>query len=989
MLKLNFPVLILWLIAVCLVSSCGVQEKEVEALLPVRLLDDPDFLDQIREINTATAYVEDSGLSGRKWDLVYEDRKQGSRYYRLPAPLDCSPILQFLRGKEAPLLAADGTEIPYAADVTALQNLDSGWTFDRRLVFRFEKVVKKKPHIVQNLDFRFNSEFIEITFRKLPVGSVVAIEMDGRQIGQLKGRAEGRAHFRKRIKAGRGKHRLEIRLQKGKGTINRLTSISIGEDGVLLVKEPVSEAGKRSSIRFHYNRIDPFVRNLITAIRGNLFRHFNSENYPLDSAVFSTRLTNPSGTMMETRRSVNLLPGYHASFRIRLPENPSALHLSYAYFAGAKPKGNALIVRISAKGDLQQVVTHTITLERMEKEVWYPRTIDLSNYAGREINVEFEYSAAGDNPFHLLLGEPVITGAESIHGGRKNIILVSMDTMRGDRTGVAGFSRQVTPAFDRVARDGAVFSQAYSQTGWTLPSHKSMLTGIYPFAAQYLSSRFLNLGALPHGIPTLASYLKSAKYRTVAFTGGGFLSAHYGFYKDFDAYTEFNDQKGRRIRYGGQRRIVKENGWRSAYRWLAENHNSGPFFLFLHTYGPHIPYSSFGYEEYFRELEPPTKLPPDIVRPIKEKLDENDCTHLELVYDRNLRRSTDELDHLLGLLRRLEIEDETLLVITSDHGELLGEHEVYADHGTVWDEVLHIPMVFHLPGTIPAGRVVDRRVHLVDLFPTVMDLLGLGYPDYVQGRSLLPYLTGQEPDEWNDTVFASHYMGLSAVMEGKYKYITEWKGETNEQYLFDLSTDPDESRNLLEEGNDWKELSQRLSGRIAFYLAEQVPGWNILLTPPQAVRIRVNVDFYDFADSGAGQTRKNFTIGPVRAYINHLQAETEGSPLLMMLEDPTASKPFGIRLEIYDEDSGQWNELHLPVSTAFREGNKRVPIRIDPSRPVQDIPSFLEGIPDELLQKYSVFIWRSRLPFAVKAGIQEVSLTNRDLRALRDLGYLN
>jgi choline-sulfatase len=385
-------------------------------------------------------------------------------------------------------------------------------------------------------------------------------------------------------------------------------------------------------------------------------------------------------------------------------------------------------------------------------------------------------------PARTFLG--VVLVAASVLPARAaapNIIIVTLDTTRADRMGFLGSLRGLTPYLDLVAKSGVVFLHAYSQAPLTTVSHATILTGTYP---QF--HRVSDFGLpLPAKVPSLAEVLHQHGYRTAAFVGslvldpaGGMAP---GFDKGFDAYVAgYHSRRGNEDRYHSiehRAEVVVAD----AISWLAKNAGQ-PFFLWIHIYDPHDPY------------DPPSSY-------LKRFRDQP--------YDGEIAYSDAALGKLFTYLREHRLYDGALIAIMGDHGEALGQHGEQTHGIFLYDETIHVPLVFKLPGDRFAGRRVRARVGLVDVAPTVFALAGIAPPDTVQGESLLPLMKSPIPAmqhaasgsqdigdrvSYAETDYPHRAFGwssLRALRKGKYLFIEAPKRE-----LYDESSDPNASRNL-------------------------------------------------------------------------------------------------------------------------------------------------------------------------------------------------
>jgi arylsulfatase A-like enzyme len=408
-----------------------------------------------------------------------------------------------------------------------------------------------------------------------------------------------------------------------------------------------------------------------------------------------------------------------------------------------------------------------------------------------------------------------------------NVVLISIDTLRADRLGSYGRRQPTSPNIDgRLAARGAVFERCLSQSPKTTPSHMTMLTSLYPCVHGVSLWEGSGPGpVLNPAVHTLAEALKNAGYATGAYTGRGHVHRSRGFGQGFDVYRH-------RRRYGndprGESRQLDE-----ALAWL-DRQQGGKFFLFFHTYAVHDPYlpppellALFDEDGYDGPLR-------DVVRTLRSGSGEWHDAHrvfwgaadttdaravrfLESLYDAVIRHADQSIvGALLDRLQRLGLDDRTLVVLTSDHGEAFGEHGRFL-HGDLHVETLHVPLILRFPGRVPQGLRVTEPVRLLDLMPTVLDLVGVPAPADVQGRSLVPSMAGgrQERDrpvasEFNDGRGAER---LESLRRGGLTYIVDGARER----VFDHEADPGEQRDLAARRDEDR---QALRDELAAWRAE-------------------------------------------------------------------------------------------------------------------------------------------------------------------------
>lgn len=319
----------------------------------------------------------------------------------------------------------------------------------------------------------------------------------------------------------------------------------------------------------------------------------------------------------------------------------------------------------------------------------------------------------------------------------RGIVLISIDTLRADHLGAYGYHRDTSPFLDRLAARGVLFERAVAHYPNTLTSHMSLLTGLYP--AEH--GVFPPDGVLSPSIPTLPELLAAAGWRTAGFVEDGYVNGEYGFERGF---SRWHDEVGRYLPTQVEQTI--ERGV-SFLREVAETGEAEPFFLFLHTYAVHDPYdppAPFA-SRYWQGPRPAGAfhpVGPELLAFNRRQGELPEAAREWLVarYDGSIRYADSVLAGFFAQLERLGLTDEVAVVVTSDHGEEFLEHGRLA-HTQVYDETLHVPLLVIHPGFEP--RRVPTLVQGIDLFPTLLELAGVGVPEHASGRSLVPDLRGR------------------------------------------------------------------------------------------------------------------------------------------------------------------------------------------------------------------------------------------------------
>lgn len=483
------------------------------------------------------------------------------------------------------------------------------------------------------------------------------------------------------------------------------------------------------------------------------------------------------------------------SERVRLPSEP---RLAFGYSAAFSQPGKLstpirvdLIVR---DGDARESVVRSRILPD-EKPRWRDEVVSLGAWAGRTVEIVIKASFEGGSgqpvivdPSAAFFWTPPVVYSAIPDPSRPDVILIGVDTLRADRLGCYGATRDTSPAIDALSARGVLFEQAYSQSSWTLPSFGSILTGLYPTHHGALRRQRTKL---PTDIVNLADLFRRNGYLTVGFHAGGYLSALYGYGEHFDVYDQLE----------GFRSIDAVSRWLDARAGL-------PVLMFLHTYDVHAPYGSVPPRYHTLYTDPDhsdvydlvSRTPSEILNERGENpFDEEDYAHQLALYDGEIRYVDDQLGRLFTHLEREGRLGRTLIALVADHGDEFGEHGG-VEHGRhLHRELLHVPLIVAGPG-IARGRRVPAIVQTVDLLPTIVDLLGFERVDLgaLDGRSFAGML---RPDSALSTDDAARF---TVGQLGPKRWSLRTKSWTliaspEGTELYDRSVDPAELHDLSAE----------------------------------------------------------------------------------------------------------------------------------------------------------------------------------------------
>jgi arylsulfatase A-like enzyme len=454
--------------------------------------------------------------------------------------------------------------------------------------------------------------------------------------------------------------------------------------------------------------------------------------------------------------------------------------------------------------------------------------------ANRTMTVRWPAAFAGTAALLLLSGALISRITPTVKANRNdrpvtrekpNVVLVTMDTVRADHLSLYGYERDTTPHLRDLAREATVYTRAIAASDETLATHASIFTGVYPSwhgGRRPLASRYT----------TLAGALHSNGYVTAAEVANfGMLAPGMGMAQGFSVYHPRRALRLSQVALESPRSFYLREGaqrWlgifgvdlgelqthclraadidRHAFAWLDKARQPGPFFLFVNYMDAHGPYVvPLPFNSQFPGRDPRFNTAGiwDLAQAVlsgQRHLNAAENAHLVSQYDGSIAYEDNEIGMLLARLRELGLYENTLIIITGDHGEAFGEHGLMQHGmGAVYQDLVHVPLIIKYPSQHYGGQS-DTLVSQVDLMPTVLDLVGVSLPAGVQGRSL------RSPGSDSDTVFSEAFPPPSAsvlnprfrgfrraIFAGSWKLIAWTQGPPE---LFDLATDPGETRNL-------------------------------------------------------------------------------------------------------------------------------------------------------------------------------------------------
>jgi arylsulfatase A-like enzyme len=392
-----------------------------------------------------------------------------------------------------------------------------------------------------------------------------------------------------------------------------------------------------------------------------------------------------------------------------------------------------------------------------------------------------------------------------------NVILISIDNLRADHLPCYGYDKNTAPAICKFAKEEVLFENAYSSAPWTFSSHFSMMTGVYP---KKMSELLITSNAiLDDSYDTLAEKLKREGYQTQAFTGGGYVSGKLGFSQGFDSY----DERGGFIR--NNKSIIS----------FIKNNTDKKFFLFLHDFQVHAPYDPPKQIKLkFFEGEVPQRCVNETFKDVNQfqmlknpmlgvnsnlktnpttKKNNSSCASeargLEYAisqYDADIYAVDITLGEILESVKQAGLLDKTIIIITADHGEGFGEHDLFFHGNSLYNELIHVPFIIHIPH-VNSDRI-NTNVEIVGIIPSIMEVLGLKKPEGLDGLSFVPVIEGAK---YSKMILSFMDKKASEINQNSVKGIltmplnNKTKGFKE---VYDLSKDPREKNNIINQSEE-------------------------------------------------------------------------------------------------------------------------------------------------------------------------------------------
>jgi arylsulfatase A-like enzyme len=423
-----------------------------------------------------------------------------------------------------------------------------------------------------------------------------------------------------------------------------------------------------------------------------------------------------------------------------------------------------------------------------------------------------------------LWANPVVTGPGAAKKSPPNILIYTIDTLRADHASLYGYSRDTTPFLKKLGAAGIVFDDCQAQATWTKSSIASLMTSLYSFTHGITS----DADTIPSGSATLAEQLRNARYTTASVVSTPFVGKATGLERGFDYLLEYpvvlrqvNAQADHSTDSAALNRVV--------FPWL-ERHRSEPFFLYAHATDPHAPYdppapfdSAFAnsrenaifkteYERFHshHEYGGGAVLNPAMC----SKAGINSQAFIRQAvdrYDGEILHNDRSFESLIDKLKQLGVLENTLVIVLSDHGEEFWDHGWTAHGHSVYNELTHCTLLMWNPSLLGLPRRVKDPVQLIDVMPTVLDILGLKPPSVIEGQSVLPLIRSQQFKR-RGLVMSSRFAAVKpeglvpenstdsfAIIDGRWKFIyrkNAAKVNIKKVELYDRVNDPAEQHDV-------------------------------------------------------------------------------------------------------------------------------------------------------------------------------------------------
>jgi arylsulfatase A-like enzyme len=574
---------------------------------------------------------------------------------------------------------------------------------------------------------------------------------------------------------------------------------------------------------------------------------------------------------------------------------------------------------------------------------------------------------------------------------RLNLVLIGVDTLRPDHLGCYGYERNTSPYIDEFASNGVLFENVVAPSPWTLPSFATVFTSLYPTQHGAHGSR----SVLRADVTTLASLLQANGYATGAVVNAPYLKGHHGVDRGFDFYY-MTPPEGR----------YADGTTRDVLAWIDKNRDR-PFFMFAHYFDPHYPYDPPApYDTVFCPGNMgPTTSPYNLTGLSRLRvsdfeqlasLSDADWDHIRSLYDGEIAFTDKAIGDLLEGLDKRGLTGNTLIVFLSDHGEEFFEHHGYEHGHSQYDELIKVPLVFSLPGVLPGGLRISRQVRLLDVEPTILDILDISPWTEPEGESIMPLMTGSgEVLRTEKSLLPPEIAFSEAILYGDerkslraYPWKIIYDVKQDETACFNLADDPGELVDLSGQAIDSFSLLEQALYRTLLNISDT---WFLELAggdEPHVFDIHVTSE----AVRGAGHFRFHKVIDSDGNILSTAAVGTASvEPSVIQIRDLEVTEPMVLAFQLMQAKAPVEFDLRIdgkPAVTNTFVGETlsqpvTMPFTAQAPPPESDATTLNEPASRPDGPYYLLWLYRSQYQ-----GESSITLDEETRRELRAVGYV-
>ncbi len=551
----------------------------------------------------------------------------------------------------------------------------------------------------------------------------------------------------------------------------------------------------------------------------------------------------------EARPSLVAATAQTFTYRLQVPKGDAKLALSF----GGKVAGGKVSVSVEADKMAKKVL--------LDKDApagsWEDAVLDMKAFSGQVVELKLKAAGTWAEGQSVAFAQPGLfvpnhkdesIAATGSGEAARNVVVYLIDTLRYDKIGAYNKKSSVpTPHLDAFAKDSTLYESAYDTENWTKPSTATILTGLYPET----HGAKTDTAKLPKSATMVSEHLKKNGFKTGSFIANGYVSDAFGFDKGWDHYTNYIRE--RKVTDAGK--LVDDS-----LGWIDKNKGER-FFAYIHTIDPHVPYSAPGeWKEKFFKGKYEGKIRPQAtgnqladIKTGKMELNKTDKRYLEALYDGEIAYNDNEFGRLIKGLKDRGVYDNTLVIVLVDHGEEFWDHGSVGHGHSVYEELVHTPMLVRYPAQTARGRRLPHVISVADMAPTMVDVLGLPPMEGIEGYSFADTFDGNGKP--HPRVGLSDFLfRKKSIRAGRYHWVTV--GRNGE--LYDIEKDPTEQKNLIKSHMIGRAYTRSLFG--AFMGAKNKAAW---WEPGAAVKAVVKKHEADEAEVGDDLQKQLEALGYV------------------------------------------------------------------------------------------------------------------------------